>query len=227
MDNPAGMRAAAAHLAGLGHEAITYVAGPEASWTDGVRWRALRNVCQELGLRTHRIGPFPPTVEGELGAAALLLEDLPSAVVAFNDLVAIGLIQGVRLNGVSVPADLSVVGHDNIQMARLLSPGLTTVAGPQRFMGALAVRYLLATMRDPGVAAGHPAMMPVKLTVRGSTGPARRHWRAHPQGLVLAGDAPPGPWGVRAVGGSWAPLPSQADRRTTATSGAARQPASP
>lgn len=227
MDNPAGMRAAAAHLAGLGHEAITYVAGPEASWTDGVRWRALRNVCQELGLRTHRVGPFPPTLEGGLGAAALLLEDLPSAVVAFNDLVAIGLIQGVRLNGVSVPADLSVVGHDNIQMARLLSPGLTTVAGPQRFMGALAVRYLLATMRDPGVAAGHPAMLPVKLTVRGSTGPARRHWRAHPQGLVLAGDAPPGPWGVRAVGGSWAPLPSQADHRTTATSGAARQPASP
>ena len=59
-DNARGMRRAAEHLGGLGHSAITYVAGPEASWADGVRWRAMREAGLELDLHTRRVGPVHP-----------------------------------------------------------------------------------------------------------------------------------------------------------------------
>jgi LacI family transcriptional regulator len=59
-DNPRGMRRAVEHLAELGHQRITYVAGPEASWADGVRWRSLREAAMELELQVRRIGPGLP-----------------------------------------------------------------------------------------------------------------------------------------------------------------------
>ena len=63
-DNPRGTRRAAEHLADLGHHTITYVAGPEASWADGIRWRSLREAAADLGLHARRMGPYPPTVAG-------------------------------------------------------------------------------------------------------------------------------------------------------------------
>jgi LacI family transcriptional regulator len=60
-DNPRGVRRAAEHLGELMHESITYVAGPEASWADGMRWRSLLEASMELHLKVHRIGPFPPS----------------------------------------------------------------------------------------------------------------------------------------------------------------------
>ncbi|WNB87227.1 LacI family DNA-binding transcriptional regulator [Cellulomonas sp. ATA003] len=63
-DNPRGMRRAVEHLGQLGHESVTYVAGPEASWADGMRWRAMREAGLELHLHTRRAGPVAPTVEG-------------------------------------------------------------------------------------------------------------------------------------------------------------------
>ena len=68
IDNPRGIRRAAEHLGELGHEAITYLAGPEASWADGMRWRALREAGLELDLRVRRLGPYPPTLAGGLAA---------------------------------------------------------------------------------------------------------------------------------------------------------------
>jgi Bacterial regulatory proteins, lacI family/Periplasmic binding proteins and sugar binding domain of LacI family len=60
IDNPRGMRRAAEHLGELGHTAITYLAGPEASWADGMRWRSLREACLELDLQARRLGPRRP-----------------------------------------------------------------------------------------------------------------------------------------------------------------------
>lgn len=168
-DNAGGMRAAVEHLRELGHTCVTYVAGPEASWADGARWRALRDTGLELGVHTHRIGPVIPTFEGGLSVADQLVAARPTAVIGYNDLVAIGVTEALRRAGLQVPADVSVVGFDDILTARLVTPALTTVAAPMRYMGATAVRNVLAMIRGAQPRSGRAFVMPVKLVVRDST----------------------------------------------------------
>jgi LacI family transcriptional regulator, repressor for deo operon, udp, cdd, tsx, nupC, and nupG len=173
-DNPRGARLAAEHLAGLGHSSLTYVAGPEASWADGVRWRSLQDTADELGLRIRRIGPFSPDVPGGVRAAEALGDRPASAVVAYNDQLAIGVVRGLRNRGVGVPGEVSVAGFDNIGAAELITPGLTTVAAPLHAGGAAATRALLAMAEGAPTPAGGPMLLPVRLVVRGSTAQRRR-----------------------------------------------------
>jgi len=170
-DIPRGMRRAAEHLGMLGHDSITYVAGPEASWTDGMRWRQLQDAAVELELTVRRIGPYPPIVNGGMRAVAEFLEHPTSAVVAYNDLIAIGLMRGLQDRGVQVPQDVSVVGIDNVFGADLVTPGLTTVAAPVRSLGTIAVRNLVALIGGADSRVGEAIVVPVRLVVRASTAP--------------------------------------------------------
>lgn len=174
-DNVAAVRRAAEHLVSVGHRTLTYLAGPEASWADGMRWRALIEAGHELDLRVRRIGPHLPTITGGHQAADTWLESPTTGVLAYNDLVAIGFIQGVVDAGLSVPGDVSVVGFDNIQDAELVSPALTTIASPLISLGSAAVNHLLKTsaaVRRPGSDA---VVLPARLIIRDSTGPAPAH----------------------------------------------------
>ena len=174
-DNARGMRRAVEHLAGLGHQTVTYVAGPEASWADGTRWVALIEACHELDLRFRRVGPCnTPTVHAGLDIAQEVLAQKPSAVIAYNDVMAIGVIKGMRRAGVQVPDDVSVIGFDNIALAEIVDPGLTTVAAPLRAMGIIGVKNLLAAIGG-ATPNREPIVLPVKLVVRGSTGRRRRN----------------------------------------------------
>lgn len=167
-----GVRAAAQHLYGLGHRSISYLAGPDGSWEDTLRWRALRESAHQLGFTERRIGPLPPTLSAGRNSAATVTTDGHRAVVCSNDMMAIGLMVGLHERGVRVPEQVSVVGHDNIFAASLLTPGLTSVALPLTKMGEVAVGHLTATLtggRGPDVIGGS---VPVRLTLRGSTGPA-------------------------------------------------------
>lgn len=168
-DNAQGMRRAVEHLAELGHTNLTYLAGPEASWADGMRWRAFRSATQELGLRGRRLGPFAPTLAGGLSAAQALAAHPATATVAYNDLVAIGAMRGLVRLGVALPDDLSVVGFDNIFGSDFCTPPLTTVAAPLRHFGAFAVQRLLAQLRGSSPRPSAPALLPAKLVERGST----------------------------------------------------------
>jgi DNA-binding LacI/PurR family transcriptional regulator len=168
-DNPRGMRRAVEHLGELGHERITYMAGPEASWADGTRWQALREAGLELDLQVRRSGPYEPTVAGGVKAAAELMRSPSSAVIAYNDLMAIGLIRALTAEGVRVPRDVSVVGFDNIFVADLVTPTLTTVAAPLAAMGSTAVGNLLAMIRGATPRTAGPVSLPSRLVVRGST----------------------------------------------------------
>lgn len=174
LDNALGMRLAARHLAGHDHRALTYVAGPEASWVDGMRWRCLREAAEETGLRVQRTGPCPPTVAGGHAAAAALNRDLPTAVVAYNDQVAIGLMLGLQAAGRRVPQEISVIGCDNIFPAQLVTPALTTVAAPLRTQGRNAVHAILAARSGASLRTDPVMPLPVKLLVRKSTA-RRRH----------------------------------------------------
>jgi LacI family transcriptional regulator len=175
VDNPRGMRRAAEHLAGLGHGHVTYLAGPEAAWPDGVRWRALRDARHDLGLTVRRVGPVPPTVNGGIRAAAAWAAHPTSAVVAYNDMIAIGFMRGVLAMGKRVPEDVSVIGFDNTQSAEIVSPSLTTVASPQRELGARAVRHVLAFVGGARSTSTEPVVLPSKLVLRASTGPGPEH----------------------------------------------------
>src|SRR5690606_11501368 len=86
-DNAQGMRSAVEHLADLGHANLAYLAGPEASWADGMRWRAFREATRAVDVQARRIGPFAPTLAGGLAAAAALVKHRATAAVAYNDLI--------------------------------------------------------------------------------------------------------------------------------------------
>ena len=168
-DNPRGACLALEHLAELGHRDVTYVAGPDASWTEGVRWRSLCDHAGRLGMTSHRLGPYPPTFEGGLAAGREFLSCPTSAIVAYNDLMAIGVIAALRAAEVTVPDDVSVVGFDDIMPARLATPALTTVAAPIRHMGATGVRNLLAVLNGARHRNPEAFVLPVRLIVRAST----------------------------------------------------------
>lgn len=165
-----GTKRAMEHLGGLGHDQVTYVAGPEASWTDGMRWRSVRDMAHQLETRVRRVGPVPPTVSGGVKATGAFLEQPTRAIVAYNDLVAIGLLRGLRARGVRVPEDVSVVGYDDIFAADLVTPSLTTVAAPVRALGLTAVRNLIAIINGAQSRIGEPIVVSTRLVVRESTG---------------------------------------------------------
>src|SRR3954466_11037306 len=173
-DNAGGTQRAVEHLSQLGHDSLTYVAGPEASWADGMRWRSLQDAAADLQLKVRRIGPFSPDVPGGVRAAEELAPAPPTAVIAYNDQLAIGLIRGFAARGVQVPRDVSVVGFDNIGPSELITPGLTTVAAPLRLEGATATRNLLAMIEGGQSRTGAPMVLPVRLVERGSTAQRRR-----------------------------------------------------
>lgn len=173
-DNARGVRRAVEHLAELGHDTITYVAGPETSWADGMRWQALREAAHELDLRVRRIGPAnTPTVQAGFRVAAEVMSQHGTAVLAYNDVLAVGVIKGLKRRGARIPEDLSVVGFDNIVLAEIIEPELTTVAAPLRAQGITGVKNLIAIIGG-AVPSREPIVLPVKLVVRHSTGQRSR-----------------------------------------------------
>jgi LacI family transcriptional regulator len=171
-DGARGARRAAEHLGQLGHREITYLSGPEASWTDGVRWRSIEEAGYELDIRTRRVGPHEPTTNGGERAARQWARYPTSGVVAFNDMMAIGFIRGLRALGIEVPRDVSVVAFDNSRTGALTSPALTSVASPLSLQGSTAIRNLLAIVGG-ATSSQQPVVLPVKLVPRASTSQAR------------------------------------------------------
>ncbi|WIM93382.1 LacI family DNA-binding transcriptional regulator [Actinoplanes oblitus] len=172
-DSADGMRQAVAHLAALGHRTLAYVAGPRTSWSNRDRQRGLRAATTAHGIRLVEVGNVAPTVDGGAAAADLVLAATGvTAVLAYNDLVALGLLRRCHARGVRVPEQLSVVGFDDILIAGLLAPPLTTVAIGKERIGRVGVDLLLELMTDPDHRGTAKRVLPTQLIVRGSTGPA-------------------------------------------------------
>jgi DNA-binding LacI/PurR family transcriptional regulator len=180
VDNASGMRQAVEHLAALGHTRIGFLRGPERSWSNRERLRGLRTNARTHGLETIELGPFSPTFEAGQSAADLILARKLTAVIAFNDLMALGVLSRLSDRGVSVPGDVSVVGFDNIPMAGMAAPPLTTVAIPLGPAGRAAIELLVEQLARPQ-AEQHEEMLGVQLIVRASTGP---NTQGHPTGDV-------------------------------------------
>lgn len=171
MDTPAGIGQGVEHLISLGHKDIVYVAGPANSWPNQARWQAMRTAGSRHRLTFRRIGPFPPGRASGSAAADALLNTGATACIAFNDLLAIGMLGRLRERGVRVPADISVLGCDDIFGADFCHPPLTTLTSPIEQAGRTAVSMLLPQV--DGRAVRRSVVLPVHLTIRESTGPAR------------------------------------------------------
>ena len=169
MDSVDGSRQIIEHLAALGHRSVAYLAGPRDAWTNDERWRALAAVSAEVGIEITRLGPFVPTLEQGLAAADVGLASGASALVAFNDLLAIGTLQRLERRGVDVPGEISVVGYDDIFGSDFCHPPLTTITGPVDEAGRTLVDVLLGSI---AVGSGGQLTLPTQLRVRDSTGPA-------------------------------------------------------
>ncbi|MCA2213153.1 LacI family DNA-binding transcriptional regulator [Jidongwangia harbinensis] len=172
-DSLGGMRQAIAHLMALGHRRIAYVGGPRTSWSNRDRLNGLRTVTAAAGADLVEVGNVLPQFSGGVAAADLVLAAEATAVVAYNDVVALGLISRFAARSISVPDRLSVIGFDDISMSAMVHPSLTTVALPMELSGRAGVDLLLQLMQHPDQS-GTSRELETHLMVRGSTGPAPR-----------------------------------------------------
>lgn len=171
MDVAGGARSAVAHLVGLGHRRIALLGGPRGSWTNREIRKAAGAAARAAGAELVVIGPNPPTEGGGKAAAERVVREQVTAVLAYNDLMAIGLIEGLDALGVPVPDGASVVGIDDIALSRLTRPKLTTVATPTAAAGRAAVDMLLQYGADRRTTAR--SVLQTDLVVRESTAKPR------------------------------------------------------
>lgn len=143
MDVGQGARLAIEHLTGLGHRDIALLGGPRGSWTSREIRRSATAAARAADAALTVLGPNLPTEDGGIAQAEQVRRAGVTAVLAYNDLMAIGLIEGLDSLGVRVPEEVSVVGIDDISLSRLTRPKLTTVATPTAAAGRAAVDMLL------------------------------------------------------------------------------------
>jgi LacI family transcriptional regulator len=176
-DDAAGVELAVRHLAALGHRRILHLAGPQSTSTGVVRSRAFQSA-----IRVHGLDSDPSLIVAcdywteEEGAKALrsVLESGTtfSAVVAGNDLIALGCYDVFFERGVSCPDDVSVVGFNDMPFLDKLRPPLTTIAVPHHQVGVEAARMLLESIEEPD-RPPRSVLLPLSLVVRGSTAAPR------------------------------------------------------
>ena len=171
LDTVSGMSQALEHLVSLGHRNIAYVEGPERSWANAARWRALTDAASGRDITLGRLGPFAPSRESGTAAADALVNSGATAAIAFNDLLAIGMLDRLAARGIRVPEALSIVGCDDIFGADFCSPALTTITTPIEQAGRVAVTLLLGQLESRAGSGRDGVLLPTHLTVRNSTGP--------------------------------------------------------
>jgi len=177
-DDEGGMRLAVDHLVALGHKRIGHVAGPQEISTGARRRAGFEASLGNVGVASRNNVPvetasaYTRAAGHEAALRLLARRTRPTAIVAANDLLALGIYDALAARGLVCPDDVSVVGHNDMPFVDMVSPPLTTVRIAQREMGEAAARLLLDRIADPAAAREH-LVLPPTLIVRGSTAPPR------------------------------------------------------
>jgi LacI family transcriptional regulator len=177
VDNRAGVVLAVDHLIALGHTRIAFLQGGRTA--DGVQRRAaFIAALRERGLqhpeRAVHVSSNEFLSTARAAEAMLQGSDRPSAIVASTDVAAIGAMKGAARQGLRVPQDVSIVGFDDIAMAEVTIPSLTTVQQPMAQLTRLAIERLLSLMSNPFDRDADVRLVQPKLVVRESTAPPAR-----------------------------------------------------
>ena len=187
VDNEAGARAALEHLYGLGHRKVAFIRGPKMFADSADRWKGIRSFAQDAGLEldprltVDLADQYDPTTgfEGGFKLTQELLHGKRkfTAVMAYDDMTAFGVMRALAKARVKVPDDCSVIGFDDVAAASFYSPPLTTVRQPMENMGAIGVNLLVdaisASLENRPFAPVCRKVMP-ELRIRESTAPPPR-----------------------------------------------------
>ena len=181
MSNDAGMRQLMNHLYELGHRQVAMCFDRSMHPSASQRFRTYKACLQEFGLpdeRSLQVGMEGINLDDgyKAGLELLKISPLPTAIIAFNDLTAFGIIASLCENGVKVPEDVSVAGFDDIRMAKYYTPSLTTIAADYEQIARQSADKLISLVNEPdniGRQGDNIILMP-KLKIRSSTGKARR-----------------------------------------------------
>ncbi|MCM3661339.1 LacI family transcriptional regulator [Georgenia satyanarayanai] len=177
IENAAGIHEAVEHLAALGHRTISYLNGPKRSWSNTQRQTAVREACAQNDVELIEFGPFEPQIQAGAHAADLLNASPATAVIAYDDLIALGVMARLTERGVRVGPEMSVVGIDDSPMSGMAYPTLTTVHVPGAHAGVQAVDMLLDLIDahvegEPSSPLQRSTQIETRLLVRSSTAPA-------------------------------------------------------
>jgi DNA-binding LacI/PurR family transcriptional regulator len=159
------------HLASLGHERIGLILGPEDHMPSRRKLAAFTEHAEQAGLAIAPVEHALFSLEGGQAAASQMLRLGVTGVICASDVLALGTIRAARRAGLSVPADVSVVGFDDSAWLNCTDPPLTTVRQPIEAMGKAAVALLVGQMESASTYPNELLFEP-ELVVRGSTGPA-------------------------------------------------------
>jgi len=184
IDNQLAGRLAAQHLIGLGHRRIGFISGPIRTASRLARLEGIRDALGRTGLEldpallwqgplSHGYGDAEGSELGRIAIREMLsLENPPTAVMTINDMYALGCLAGARDLGYSVPGDLSLVGFDDLTLAAIASPPLTTIRQPLELLAQNLVRGLIARLEGKTEGVTHYQAVP-EFLVRASTGEPR------------------------------------------------------
>jgi LacI family transcriptional regulator len=143
-----GIDQAVEHLAQAGHRRIAYLSGPETSWISRRRAEAISSAADRAGIQVIQLGPASPTLAGGPASLPEVLASGATAVIAYNDLMAIGLLREAQKRGMSIPRDLSLIGFDDIFGSDFTTPPLTTIRMPLAEAGHRAVHAVLTVLGE-------------------------------------------------------------------------------
>ena len=168
------------HLTGLGHRQIAVIKGQPLSLDTEARWDGITGAAREVGIElrpeliTQLDGDDPSPQKGYETTRELIARNVAfTALLAYNDISAVGAIRAIKESGLRVPEDISVVGFDDIREAAFHLPSLTTVRQPMRKIGVMAAEALIDRIENrEGLEAA--ILVDPELVIRESTGPAPR-----------------------------------------------------
>lgn len=175
IDNAKGAREVVKYLVGLGHRRIAHIVGAPGNVDAAERLRGFRAATKAAGLQREECpeidGNFTEAAGYRAGEQLLRLSPRPTAVFAANDAMALGVMGALRERKLRVPEDISVVGFDDIPVARYVHPTLTSVHVPIAEMGDRAATMMITTLAGNGRVEASLERIPTRLVVRASAGP--------------------------------------------------------
>ena len=174
VENEVGAYMATRHLLEAGHRRIAHIGGPRELFSARERFAGFMRAMAEADVAIDdflvRFGPYD-RASGLSAIREFADRQMPTAVFAGSDYIAVGVLDGLRQLALSAPRDVSIASFDDMPFADLLHPPLTTVRQPIEEMGRLGVRTLLARIKTEATAS--VARLPTELVIRGSVGPPR------------------------------------------------------
>lgn len=172
VDDRAATADAMEQLLRLGHGKVTYLSGPEGSWQDGYRWNSMHLAGRRIGMTMRRLPGESFVRDGGRTAVDEFLRTPTTALIAYDDLMAIGFMEEMRARGYAVPERCSVVGFDGIVQGAECAPALSTIAIDYHKLGEAAANHLITRLLHVGESAGPIVHIPAKFIPRASIAPA-------------------------------------------------------